>query len=529
MTKFLPFVVAVFFAAFQINAQVIFYNDFTEGLGDMTAVDNDKRVVHPNVAGIGPSFSVGSVGGERGNVANATSWFNPAGKSDNWLITPKLKIEGENVVLQWKALAQDGNFRDGYRVKVSTTDNKLSSFTEELLVVRMENATWTDRALDLSAYNGQEIYVAFQHDSDDMFILRMDDILVYNRFQKDAEVKTFAFDNKTCLVNQNIKEVSFNLTNQGVDTITSFTAELTYKEETTIHQFSDLAIATGATRSFSIDRNFRFNEDIHSVILEIVDINDASDDNSENNVVNRIFESNPFVLDFNGTDTKDIEHSIAEDLKAGKVVILDFYASWCGPCEVSTPALNKLYVENIDIMNVYGITVEPTDDAAVVDALPWGATYPKFPYTLENRRAYVHYGGCLELNNSGSIPFFVMLCPADLDESNITDSHIGSDVNAKFTSWSANAKVCQMTSSIDDIIQTLESMGVRPNPASQFVELELNTENMIDITIIDNLGRVVKQISQNSKTVEVSELPSGTYHIKAQTGDKSYQTRFIKQ
>lgn len=529
MTKFLPFFVAVLFAATHMNAQVIYSNDFTEGLGLMKAVDNDKKVVHPNVAGIGPSFSVGDIGGARGNVANATSWFNPAGKSDNWLITPKLKIEGENVVMQWKALAQDRNFRDGYRVKVSTTDSELASFTEELLVVSMENATWTDRSLDLSKYNGQEIYVAFQHDSDDMFILRLDDILVYNRFQKDAEVKTFAFDNKTCLINQNIKQVSFDLTNQGVDTITSFTAELTYNGETTVHQFSDLALATGATQSFTIDRNFRFGQDIHSVGLEIADLNDTTDDNTDNNVVVRTFESNPFVLDFKGTDTKNIEHSISEDLKAGKVVVIDFYASWCTPCEVSTPALNQLYVNNKEIMNVYGITVEPTDDAAVVDALPWGATYPKFPYTLENRRAYVHYGGCLELNASGSIPFFVMLCPSDLEESNITDSHIGSDVNAKFASWSANAKVCQMTSSIDDIVLALENMGIRPNPASQYVELELTTDNMIDISIIDNLGRVVKQITQLSKTVEVSELPSGTYHIKANTGDKSYQTRFIKQ
>lgn len=529
MTKFLPFLVILLFFTITLNSQVIYSNDFSDGLGQMTAVDNDKRVVHPNVAGIGPSFSVGDIGGARGNVANATSWFNPAGRADNWLITPKMKIEGENVVMQWKALAQDRNFRDGYRVKVSTTDNSPSSFTEELLVVNMENASWTDRSIDLSKFNGQDIYVAFQHDSNDMFILRMDDILVYNRYQKDAEIKAFTFDNKTCLINQNIKNISFDLTNQGVESITSFTAEVAYRGDTTVHQFSNVDVKTGLSQNFSIERNFRFSEDIHSVTLEIVDINDTADDNVDNNLVTRIFESNPFVLDFKGTDTKGIEHSIAQDLKAGKVVILDFYASWCVPCEVSTPALNQLYVDNIDIMNVYGITVEATDDAAVVDALPWGATYPKFPYSLGNRSAYIHYGGCLENNPTGSIPFFIMLCPSDLDEANITGSHIGSDVTAVFSSWSANAKVCQMTSSIDDIVQALENMGVRPNPASQYVELELDTDNIIDISIIDNLGRVVKQISQSSKTVEVNELPAGTYHIKANTGDKSYQTRFIKQ
>jgi len=48
----------------------------------------------------------------------------------------------------------------------------------------------------------------------------------------------------------------------------------------------------------------------------------------------------------------------------GKVTIIDFYASWCGPCMAAAPKLNKIYLENkAKGLFVIGANAGETNDA----------------------------------------------------------------------------------------------------------------------------------------------------------------------
>ncbi|MGJ8662403.1 MAG: choice-of-anchor J domain-containing protein [Marinicella sp.] len=116
-------------------------------------------------------------------VAASTSWYDPPGQSDDWLITPLISIE-DNSLLTWRAMTLLPNFPDGYEVYISTTTQDVQGCMEKKPVfsIEQESTTFETRDIHLlsEGYSDQDIYVCFRNNSNDKYILIFDDIEVSN-------------------------------------------------------------------------------------------------------------------------------------------------------------------------------------------------------------------------------------------------------------------------------------------------------------------------------------------------------------
>ncbi|MDQ2949862.1 MAG: redoxin domain-containing protein, partial [Acidobacteriota bacterium] len=78
-------------------------------------------------------------------------------------------------------------------------------------------------------------------------------------------------------------------------------------------------------------------------------------------------------IDFKLKDLSDHEFQLAN--YKGKTVLLDFWATWCGPCRAEIPALNKLHQDNPDLI-VLGIDVGEDADIVQKFVIENKITYP---------------------------------------------------------------------------------------------------------------------------------------------------------
>jgi len=207
----------------HVKSQTVFYEDFENGgmPSSFTVIDNDGLTPANNVNYFTSAWIVRNDYGGTDSVAASTSWYDPAGASDDWLITPAITIT-TNSVLTWNAKAVDAQYRDGYQVLISTTGNTINDFTDTLLTVAAEDSNWIERTIDLQAegYTNTTIYIAFQNNSNDMFILVLDDIRVRNVPADDISMVDVTVPTSSCILSAS-ENISVTVKNTGLNAISS--------------------------------------------------------------------------------------------------------------------------------------------------------------------------------------------------------------------------------------------------------------------------------------------------------------------
>lgn len=262
-----------------------------------------------------------------GKVATSTSYYDPAGQSNDWMVTPQITVPATNGFLFYDVAALDSDYPDNYEVLISTTGHTPEDFTT---VLKAENApapNLVTRVISLQDYAGQDVYIAFRNVANDKFILVMDNISVQSLISYDLEAVSL---NVSHIMEASDVIVKSTLKNKGANVITSFDATWVADggDEHT-QTVSGVQIQPWQTYNFSATDHWDAQAGDHVLTVTVSNINgNGPDDNVDNDTV-----------------TKNI--SVATSTVQRKPLYEEFTSSTCGPCAsfngpIFTPYLNGL-------------------------------------------------------------------------------------------------------------------------------------------------------------------------------------------
>ena len=192
------------------SIDTILFVDFEDGLpSGWTTIDNDADGYDwyeytYNEA----SFHSGTM------VMTSASYINNYGPlyPDNWLITPQIEL-GNTLRVWLNGQDPNGYDKEHFAIYLSTTGNSVSDFTTTLVGETETTHEWTEYTADLSAYAGQQGYIAIRHfNCTDQFQLNVDDFGVYN---EDPWTTTTATDNTVVLTGLE-PETTYEVQVQGI-------------------------------------------------------------------------------------------------------------------------------------------------------------------------------------------------------------------------------------------------------------------------------------------------------------------------
>lgn len=311
---------------------VVFSETFSNGWpSSFIRVNRDGRPAANQVlATFGSDAWIARAIGPADSVAASTSWTNPTGVADRWMITPPISINSANNVLRWRARIVDANNPDGYQVFVrpvtSPNDTNTAGFTNQVFTIAAENQNWTNRTVNLSAFNGQTVRIAFRNNSNDKYILNLDDITVFDLQPVAARIVTSTMANFVDLANP-ATIVRGVIQSIGSQTLTSVKVNYSINNGPVVSQTFTTNIGPFANYTFNCTNLWTpTSAGVYSVKIWASELNG---------------------LAFQG-DTLERPISVvnASDLPERLVLFEHFTQASCGPCASQNPAFTALLAAN---------------------------------------------------------------------------------------------------------------------------------------------------------------------------------------
>jgi hypothetical protein len=325
------------FISLQASAQIIWQQDFSGATppalpATWLQINGDNLTVNSSLS----TFNFGTNAWVTrdfttsmpayGKVGVSTSWYAAPGLSNDWMITPTfMPLAGSFFELE--AATPDANYPDGYQIKLSPTGGSTQGdFSVNLLTVGAENTFWTKRAVDLAAYAGQNVRIAIVNNSNDKYLLYVDNLKASVPTPKDITVTGV---NVTRYMAAGSQIVSGSFKNNGGLPVTS--AVLNYQVGTSpvvsqTFTFVPLTYTQSANYSFTTPANLPVGE--QNVRVWVSNVNGTGADPVPAN------------------DTAKAFAYIASQTVPRNALIEEFTSSTCPPCKSLNATFDPLLNSN---------------------------------------------------------------------------------------------------------------------------------------------------------------------------------------
>lgn len=201
----------LFAASSSYSQTIAFQENFDAGIPATFTLYNDGLTPNSSVSEYTAAWIAKTDPTDLTNtVASSTSYFEPIGRADRWLITPSILLGSFGNTLSWVGKSHDASYADSYYVLLSNTNTNKESFTDTLAAVFYEDVLWTNHTVDLSGlgYDNQTIHIAFVLRSFDGMKFYMDSL----RIEKDnpASIQSKSVSNFTIYPNPATDKINFH-------------------------------------------------------------------------------------------------------------------------------------------------------------------------------------------------------------------------------------------------------------------------------------------------------------------------------
>lgn len=204
--------------------------------------------------------------------------------------------------------------------------------------------------------------------------------------------------------------------------------------------------------------------------------------------------------DFTLRDVWGIERNLYLALDSGKTIVLDFFITNCGTCQINTPKLDSIWNslgQNGDILWIWGIECSGHNDSTILDFMQqYHGTYPFFN-TLNNINIIDDY-------NITYTPQYFVVCPnktmKQVDINNITSAIQGCNI------------LSYEMSTISNIVIIQNKQITVPSDASHW---ELYTIQ----------GKLIEESNYTNRTIYLNHLKNGLYIFKWFNHEKNYSVK----